>query len=180
MKAGIKAIFLDRDGVLNHAPVIHGRPKSPQSISELVILESAKRACAQFKAEKYLQIAITNQPDIARGLVSEKNINDINTAVREALSLDDILTCPHDNNDNCQCRKPAPGMLLAAAAQYGISLEGSVMVGDRWTDIEAGKAVGCKTVFIDYGYQEQRPENVDFNCTNLLDAAPWIIEMLKS
>lgn len=175
-----KAIFLDRDGVLNRAPVLAGRPQSPKSLSELEILEPAIQACARLKSNGFVLIGVTNQPDIARGKVSAEMVEAINEKVAAALALDDIRTCPHDNADDCDCRKPKPGLIMAAAKDHGIDLSHSIMVGDRNSDIEAGIRARCKTVFIDYGYQEQRPQHADFNCTDLLEAAPWIIENLNS
>lgn len=82
--------------------------------------------------------------------------------------------CYHDDADGCECRKPKPGMLLAAARDFGIDLARSFMVGDRWRDIEAGRRAGCRTIFVDYGYEEPRPEGFDFATDSLLGAAEWI------
>ena len=171
-----RAVFLDRDGVLNRAPVVDGKPKSPRTLAELEILESAREACSLLKAAGYVLIGVTNQPDIARGKVSAEAVQEINKQVKSELALDDLITCPHDNADQCQCRKPKPGMLIDAATAHEIDLRHSVMVGDRASDIKAGNAAGCRTVFIDHGYAESKPESADFNCTNLLEAAPWILK----
>lgn len=173
------AVFLDRDGVLNHAPVTDGGPKSPKTMSELKILEPAIEACKQLKSMGIILIAVTNQPDIARGKVTAQDVNAINAHVKSVLSLDDIRTCPHDNQDHCECRKPKPGLILDGAYDHSIDPEKSIMIGDRGSDIEAGRRAGCKTVFIDYGYPEQGPNDADFNCTNLLEAAPWVIKNLR-
>jgi D-glycero-D-manno-heptose 1,7-bisphosphate phosphatase len=92
------------------------------------------------------------------------------------LPLDDILVCPHTDHDNCDCRKPRPGMLLEAAHRHNIDLGNSFMIGDRWRDIEAGYNAGCKTILIDYGYSERPPDREpDLRVTSLREAADWII-----
>lgn len=174
------ALFLDRDGVLNAAPVIDGRPTSPRSRDELIIMDTATRACELFKAAGLFLVGVTNQPDIARGKVSAAVVDEINDTIKIALGLDDIRTCPHDNADKCKCRKPAPGLIWAAAAAYGLDPASSIMVGDRGSDIIAGRRAGCKTVFINYSYQHESAEDADFICTNLLEAAPWILDNLKA
>jgi D-glycero-D-manno-heptose 1,7-bisphosphate phosphatase len=89
--------------------------------------------------------------------------------------VDDIRVCYHIDADGCACRKPKPGMLLGAANALGIDLADSFMVGDRWRDVEAGRAAGCRTVFIDYGYAEKQPDNPDFTVSSLFEAVPLIL-----
>jgi len=169
-----QAVFLDRDGVLNKSTVSDGRPYPPSSVDKLELIETSIQACHLLAAAGYLLIGVTNQPDIARGKTPEHVVEQINRAVKEAMGLDDLRVCPHDDADNCSCRKPKPGMLFEAARSFDIDLSSSIMVGDRWKDIEAGIAAGCRTVFIDYGYDEAGPRHVDHVCPSLLDAAPWI------
>ncbi len=169
-----KAVFLDRDGVLNKSIVRDNRPCSPSSLDELVLIDNACRACEQLRASGYLLIGVTNQPDIARGKISREEIEKFNAVVTSEMALDEMRMCPHDDEDACSCRKPKPGMLIVAARSFDIDLSTSIMVGDRWKDIEAGQAAGCRTVFIDYGYNEQKPTRADHICLNLFDAVPWI------
>jgi len=91
------------------------------------------------------------------------------------LALDDIRVCFHDGPDGCGCRKPMPGLLTDAARDYAIDLARSYMVGDRWRDIEAGRRAGCTTLFIDYGYAEQRPEHCDYTVKSLPEAGRIIL-----
>jgi D-glycero-D-manno-heptose 1,7-bisphosphate phosphatase len=92
------------------------------------------------------------------------------------LPLDDILVCEHTDEDECDCRKPLPGMLLEAARRHHIDLAASFMVGDRWRDIEAGYNAGCRTILIDYGYAEKPPDRVpDARVESLREAADWIL-----
>ena len=153
-----RAIFLDRDGVLN-ASVLDpaGRPLPPRSAAELSILPGVPAACAELRAAGYLLIGCTNQPDIARGTTPRDFVDWVNAQVAEEVGLDEMRVCPHDDADGCHCRKPRPGMLTDAAAAHGIDLAASWMVGDRFRDIEAGQAAGCRTLFIDYGYPERPP-----------------------
>jgi D-glycero-D-manno-heptose 1,7-bisphosphate phosphatase len=170
-----QAVFLDRDGVLNVATVRDGRPYPPASLAELKLCPGVEGACARLKEAGFLLIMTTNQPDIARGTATFAEINEINRVIQARLDLDDIRVCPHDDADRCDCRKPKPGLILAAARDLGIDLHSSFMVGDRWRDVAAGHAAGCRTVFIDHGYAERRPEDADLVTTSLAAATPGII-----
>lgn len=149
------AVFLDRDGVLNHAVVRNGRPYPPASVSELTIVPEAAAVLTALHQDGYRLIAVTNQPDVARGTTARATVEAIHRVLLAELPLDDIVACYHDDADGCGCRKPRPGMLLDAAARHEVDLASSVMVGDRWRDIDAGAAAGCRTVFIDHGYREK-------------------------
>lgn len=170
-----QAVFLDRDGVLNVAIVRNGRPYPPASIAELKFCPGVEEACARLKRAGLLLVMVTNQPDIARGTATIAEVNEINRVIQNRLDLDDIRVCPHDDADDCDCRKPKPGLILAAARDLGIDLQSSFMVGDRWRDVAAGHAAGCRTVFIDHGYVERRPEGPDLVTNSLAAATPDII-----
>ena len=170
-----KAVFLDRDGVLNRARVRKGRPFPPASLAELEILDEAVAACALLRETAFVLVCVTNQPDIMRGTASPSDVHAINAQVQDVLRLDAVLTCPHDEEDNCACRKPKPGLLLRAADEFGLELGASFMVGDRWRDVEAGKRAGCQSVFIDHDYAEQQPLAPDYTTRSVLDAARWIL-----
>jgi D-glycero-D-manno-heptose 1,7-bisphosphate phosphatase len=171
-----RAVFLDRDGVLNEALVLNGKPLPPANIAQLRILPQAPAALAQLKAAGFLLICVTNQPDVARGTQSREVVASINTRLMEELPLDDILVCFHDTADGCDCRKPAPGLLKQAAARHRVDLTASFMVGDRWRDTGAGHLAGCRTVFIDYGYTESWSGPQPHHKTATLEeAAAWIL-----
>jgi len=142
MNATARAVFLDRDGVLNRAIVRDGSPYPPAGIAEIELLPGTREACAALRAASYLLIVVTNQPDIARGKQNRETVDALNGWLQRELELDQIRVCPHDDRDACPCRKPAPGMLLEAARQLNIDLAASFMVGDRWRDVEAGKRAG--------------------------------------
>jgi D-glycero-D-manno-heptose 1,7-bisphosphate phosphatase len=171
-----RAVFVDRDGVLNRAFVRDGKPYPPANLSELEILPGTADACRTLRAAGFLIIMVTNQPDVARGTQTRAAVDGINESVASQLALDDIRVCFHDDSEGCQCRKPQPGLLIEAAQKWGIHLADSFMVGDRWRDIEAGQRAGCKTVFVDYGYQERRPSDPDYSTRSLSEAADWILK----
>jgi len=169
------AVFLDRDGVLNRAVVRDGLPHPPDSIESLELLPGVREACATLRRAGFLLIVVTNQPDIARGTRTWEDVQAVNRRLSELLPLDEIRVCPHDDRDQCDCRKPAPGLLVTAARERGIDLRRSVMVGDRWRDVESGERAGCWTVFVDHGYSEIRPERPDLTVHSLGEAVPWIL-----
>jgi D-glycero-D-manno-heptose 1,7-bisphosphate phosphatase len=124
-------------------------------------------------------VCVTNQPDIARGTQDVATVAAMNERLRELLGLDDIVVCPHDDEDGCVCRKPRPGMILDAARRLDLDVSRSVTVGDRWRDIEAGRAAGTWTVFVDCGYTERQPDRPDLIVEGLKEAVPWIIDRVN-
>ncbi|AYG62402.1 D-glycero-alpha-D-manno-heptose-1,7-bisphosphate 7-phosphatase [Rhizobium jaguaris] len=174
-----KAVFLDRDGVINRAIVREGKPYPPATVEETEILPDVAEALKRLKAHGYLLIVVTNQPDVARGTTSRETVEAINAYLSASLPIDEFRTCYHDSGDGCDCRKPRPGSLLAAAALHDIDMSRSFMVGDRWRDVEAGQNAGCKTIFIDYGYCEKQPEAADCRVSSLGKAANYILEEVQ-
>jgi len=173
------AVFLDRDGVLNEAPVRDGMPTSPPSRAAMRVLPGVKEACAQLRQAGFLTIMVTNQPDISRGKATVASVEEINDALRSELDLDDVFVCPHDDADRCNCRKPKPGLLLEAARRWDIDLAASFMVGDRVRDVDAGQAAGCRAVYVEHGYVEPRPPHADMVTTSLAAITPALIKTLK-
>jgi D-glycero-D-manno-heptose 1,7-bisphosphate phosphatase len=170
-----RAVFLDRDGVINKAIVREGKPYPPADLADLEILPGVPEALARLKAAGFILVVVSNQPDVARGTVRRETVESINAALGERLPIDEFVMCYHDSADHCPCRKPKPGMLLDAAARHGIDLASSFMVGDRWRDVAAGHSAGCRTVFLDYRYAEQQPAQVDCRVVSLLDAVPYLL-----
>ena len=175
--SGRSAVFLDRDGVLNRPEIRDGRPYPPRSVEEFALLPAASPACDVLRSAGYALIVVTNQPDIARGTQRAEDVDAIHAALRRSVDVAGIYVCPHDDADDCACRKPRPGLLLAAAEDHGIDLASSFIVGDRWRDIEAGRRAGCRTVFVDWGYEERRPDRPDRVVADLLEAARWIRDL---
>jgi D-glycero-D-manno-heptose 1,7-bisphosphate phosphatase len=170
-----RAVFLDRDGVLNAAVVRGGIPHPPGDVDEVEVLPGVKEACIRLREAGFELVVVTNQPDIARGAQTSEAVRRINDALLAVLPLDEVVVCPHDDADGCACRKPKPGMLIETAQRRGIDLPASFMVGDRWRDVEAGFRAGCRTVFVDRGYDE-RPAQPDVSVSDLGEAAIWILE----
>lgn len=170
-----RAVFLDRDGVLNASVLRQGKPYPPASADEVVVIPGVPEALRRLRDAGYMLIVVTNQPDVARGTTTKEAVEAINRRLAEELPLDEFRTCFHDGPDGCDCRKPRPGMLVAAAAEHGLDLSACLMVGDRWRDIEAGQNAGCATVFIDYGYDEKQPESCDIRARSLAEAADMIL-----
>jgi len=164
-----RAVFLDRDGVINRAIVRAGKPYPPISLDEVEILPGVAEAMNKLHSSGFLLIVITNQPDVARGTAKREDVEKINTFISAHLPVDQFITCYHDNEDSCDCRKPLPGSLLKAAKEHNIDLSKSFMVGDRWRDIDAGASAGCKTFFINYQYTEKQPDSPDFIVSSLLE-----------
>jgi D-glycero-D-manno-heptose 1,7-bisphosphate phosphatase len=174
------AVFLDRDGVLNRAIVREGKPFSPMRVEEFELLADVERACTDLAAEGRVLVVVTNQPEIARGRLDLTVVEEMHEELFRRLPLLDVLVCGHDNADNCVCRKPKPGMILQAAAQHGLDLARSVMVGDRATDIAAGKAAGCATVRIGHGYSgEALGQEADATADSLHAALQVILQLTK-
>ena len=153
-----KGVFLDRDGVINRAILVNGLPKSPKSVGEIEILDGVVEAVKAIKTLKLIPVVITNQPDVARNITSQNQANQINYQIGLATGIEHFYTCFHDDNDKCNCRKPAPGLIYQAVNDLSLDIQKSYLVGDRWKDISAGQAAGCKTFFIDYGYPDKKPE----------------------
>ena len=170
-----RAVFLDRDGVINRAIVRWGKPYPPSTLLELEILPGVYEALKRLHDENYLLIVVTNQPDVARGKLLKQDVELIHNYLLNKLPIDQFKTCYHDNYHNCSCRKPMPGALLEAAKEHGIEMSKSYMIGDRWRDVEAGALAGCKTLFINYGYAEKNPLNPDYIVSSLLEAGKIIL-----
>jgi transaldolase len=175
-----RAVFLDRDGVLVVPEMRDGRSYAPRSIEAFRIYPYAAEALARLKAAGYLLIVVTNQPDIGNGLVSADVVSEMHRLLAQALPIDRIEMCPHSQSEACNCRKPKPGMLIDAARHCEIDLAGSVMVGDRFSDMEAGRAAGCRTIFMDLGDEREEPVAADYAVRSLREAADVILNVMPN
>ena len=176
-----RAIFLDRDGVINRALERAGKPYPPTSLGEFEILPEVPAACARLKAAGFLLIVATNQPDVGRGTLKREVVEQIHAHMLAQLPIDRVEVCYHPGRggSDCDCRKPKPGMLRQAAEALNIDLAQSWMIGDRWRDVDCGHAAGCRTIFIDYGYAEALKKIPDFSARNLAGAADIILREFK-
>ena len=173
-----RAVFLDRDGVINKPIIREGKPYAPDTLAEFEILPGVLEVCRKIKQAGFLLLVATNQPDVGRGTVPLQAVEEIHQFMRQQLPIDRIEVCYHPgySDAECDCRKPKPGLLLRAARELSIDLARSWMVGDRWRDIDCGKAAGCRTVFIDWHYNEALRAPPDFRVSNISEAAEVILQ----
>lgn len=171
----VPCVFLDRDGVLIEAVVRSGKPYPPPAVASMRIVPAAAEDLARLREAGFLTVVVTNQPDVARGTQTAEAVEEMHRVLAAALPLDAIYTCCHDDVDRCDCRKPQPGSLLRAAANFGIDLSRSYMIGDRWRDIEAGQRAGCRTILIDFGYDERIEIEPDIRVHTLTEAVDAVL-----
>jgi len=169
-----KAVFLDRDGVINEVLVKNDRAYSPRRFEEFKFIENVYELIRKIKEAGFLSIVVTNQPDIARGKMEISELERMNKAVRDKLPIDDNLVCMHDDIDNCSCRKPKPGMIFKAAKKYEIEIETSFLIGDGWRDMMAASNAGCKGILLKASYNTgvdcfKRVENLKTAIDTIVD-----------
>ena len=170
-----KAIFWDRDGIINKVIIRNGEPSSPWRSEEFEILSDVKECLEASKKMGFLNIVFTSQPDVSRGNLKIEELEKIHKNILDTLPVDEIKVCPHDDKDNCSCRKPKPGLIFEAAEKWSIDLDKSYVIGDSWKDIKAGKAVGCKTFLLRREYNKDYQEDYDFEVNNLRE----MVEIVK-
>jgi D-glycero-D-manno-heptose 1,7-bisphosphate phosphatase len=152
-----KAVFFDRDGVLISAPKVNNKPCSIKNFSQIKIVKGLIPYIKKIK-KNFKIIMITNQPDVYRNKIKKLEVEKVNFYLKKKLKLDDVFVCYHDNLHNCNCRKPKSGLLLSAKKKWNLDLKKSFLVGDRYSDIIAGKNVGCTNFFVNHKYNERKPE----------------------
>lgn len=175
-----RVVFLDRDGVIIAAVVRNGKPYPPASVADTRILSDVPEALALLKAASFRLAVVSNQPDVARGVQRREQVEAINAYLAKELPLDHFAVCYHDETDGCDCRKPKPGLIHRSAKALGGNPSEGFVVGDRWRDVEAGRAAGCRTIWIDRGYDEQSPSGYSYRTGSLLEAAKWIVQQTNS
>jgi D-glycero-D-manno-heptose 1,7-bisphosphate phosphatase len=175
-RARHRAVFLDRDGVLNRSDVRNGKPYAPRNLSNFRLQPGAARAVDELKAAGFIVVVVTNQPDIGNGLMQHDTLDAMHEKLRAKVAVDDIMVCPHRQDEGCSCRKPKPGMIRQAMRRWGIDATQSYMVGDRGNDIVAGYAAGLYTVFVERGYTEALTIRPDLIVRSLSQAASRILQ----
>ena len=181
-----RAVFLDRDGVITHDP-----PHYAHKLSQLKLISRSADAIRLLNENGFVVIVVSNQAGIAYGYYQEEDAMLFNQAMKEKLEKDGayinaIYYCPHHLEAkiegyrvDCNCRKPKPGMLERAEKELNIDLKQSFMVGDKWSDIEAGKSAGCKTVMVrtGHGVEELECNEIECDCVanDLYDAVEYIL-----
>jgi len=150
------AVFIDRDGVINKAIVSEGKPYAPRNSAEFELIKGVPEQLNRLKANGFLIIVITNQPDIGHGLISANEIKLMHAELQEKVLVDEIYMCSHRQDQLCNCRKPNTKLFFDAKTRFNINMAASYMIGDRWSDVEAGNRAGVQPIFIDYGYRESK------------------------
>jgi len=174
-----RAVFLDRDGVINECIFDKKiNSNSPRCLDEFRILPKVEEALSHLKEMNFLLIVVTNQPDVARGITLKRDVEKIHEHMKKNLPLNDIYVC-YDSDDKNPYRKPNNMMFLDAAKKWKIDLSNSYLVGDRKKDIDAGIKSRCKTFFIDYNYNEDKPKNPNYVVKSLFEATE-VIRKLKN
>ena len=151
-----KAFFLDRDGIINY-PIFRGispKPIAPWTIEEFNLIPGLGNILTELKKNGFYIFVVTNQPDISKGIIDIELINKMNKIILDKYPINEILFCPHTDDDNCLCRKPKPGMILSLIKKYKINVKNSYILGDNFKDIEAGKAAGLKTILLNRFYNK--------------------------
>jgi D-glycero-D-manno-heptose 1,7-bisphosphate phosphatase len=167
MSSRAKAVFLDRDGVINLTVFRKGAHRAPQDMSEFGYVEGVKATLEALKARGYVLLVCTNQPDVARGWQDLQRVLEIHAQIELDLPVSRIYACFHDDANDCACRKPKPGMLVQGSEEFAIDLTQSWMIGDRWKDIEAGKAAGCRTVYLRHDHDAEPSHEPDYEIQRL-------------
>ena len=174
-KARNKAVFLDRDGTISRDVPYCSRPE------DFDLLPMVAEAIKLLNDHGFKVVVITNQSGVGRGYFTEDMLARIHRKMLGELTkkgavIDAIYYCPHHPNDNCECRKPKPAMILQAARDLDIDLRQSYFIGDSDLDVNAGKMAGCSTTRIDTGLEGVARESVaDFVCPDLYAGAKWVI-----
>tara|TARA_Y100000996_G_C22342075_1_gene569100 strand:+ start:206 stop:739 length:534 start_codon:yes stop_codon:yes gene_type:complete len=162
-----KAFFFDRDGILNKVILKKNKPYSPRYPKQVVKNYEILKLIKLLKKKKFKKIIITNQPDIKTGKLTKHSLRTINNDIKLFFSIDDIFVCTHNKFDKCHCRKPKIGMIKLAEKKWNLDLKKSYLIGDRWKDIDAGNKAGCKTIYIDYNYDEKKPKKPIYSFKSL-------------
>ena len=172
------AIFFDRDGVLAKLVFRDGKPHSARTVEELEWMPEAKQTVQNLAVKGFYMFVVTNQPDIARKKMAPEVLEKMNQLLLsyfggEAM-LRGIYVCPHDSGDHCFCRKPKPGLLRQAAADWNLDLSQSFIIGDRAADMEAGRQAGCRTILLSYAHNAD--VGADFKIKQIENCLPIILK----
>ena len=171
-----RAVFLDRDGVLNRLVAHNGRAVAPRALAEFALLPGVAAAVTALRRAGLLAVVVTNQPEVARGQLDPMELARMHERLQRAVPVDAIYICPHDDADGCACRKPRPGLLQRASRDWNLSLRASFLVGDTEKDLAAGRAAGCATILIAPAESSSAEAAADFVVRDLPAAAELLLE----
>jgi len=162
--------------VINRSRRIDGKPYAPRRLPDFRLLPGVVDAVARLREAGFLVIVVTNQPDVGNGLMTPDILDAMHEKMSRSVAVDSVLVCPHRQDAGCSCRKPKPGLIRRAVRDFAIDPSRSYMIGDRWSDIAAGRAADLHAIFIDRGYAEARPERPD----HLVKSLPQAVNVILS
>ncbi len=168
-----RAIFLDRDGVLNKLVKRDGGYYSPQRFQDFILFDNVGYITSKLKEEGFYIIIVSNQPDISRGRLTTKTLFKMTNKLKINANTDDILYCTHDDKDGCNCRKPKPGMIVESAKKWNIDLNRSLMVGDTINDLKAAENANVKFILMN------NIHNKNIVCENRIDDLDQLLNKVK-
>ena len=143
-----RAVFIERDGILNEVRVGPKHPITPLTLEEFKVNTAAVAPLQALKAAGFVLIVTTNQPGLSRGYQARRELDRMHDVLRRTFAVDDLLVCPHDETDHCPCRKPRPGLLIEAAFKWHLNLDHSFVISDKWQDSEAARTAGCTSLLL--------------------------------
>ena len=170
-----QAVFFDRDGVITVSIDLNGKGYAPRNLDDFKFYEDASESLLKTHAAGFINVVVSNQPDVSNGLLSEGVLESMNDRMLRELAIDEVNNCPHNSDNNCICRKPKPGMIQSAAERLDIDLSNSWMIGDRDGDIAAGSSAGLRTIFIDRNWLEESGSLAEFKFASLTEAVELIL-----
>ena len=172
-----RAVFIERDGILNEVKEGPKHPISPLTLEEFKVDPKAKSPLKVLHDAGFVLIVTTNQPGLSRGYQSRRELEHMHDILRRTFPIDDIFLCPHDETDECPCRKPRPGLMIEAAFKWHLNLDHSYVISDRWYDSEAARTAGCTSLLIDSPWIGQGHH--DFVLPDLKTVVQKIIQVKK-
>ena len=166
--------FLDRDGILSVPLTRNGKGYAPRSLQELQLYPDIRSSVFRLKRLGFEVVVVTNQPDVAAGIISRAELEAINVEVVARSGVARVRVCPHAREEFCRCRKPRPGLLQAENEFGPVNFAESWMVGDRDSDLSAGNLAGCRTVFVNRGWRAESGLQACFAANDLGEAVALI------
>ena len=167
-----RAVFFDRDGVLNKLVFRDGNYYSPRNIDNFQLYNDAEKVINKIKAKGFLALVVSNQPDIARGFLKKSVLNEMTKKIYDKLSVDDIFYCMHDDPDAAGCRKPATGLIIKAQKKWDLDLSQSMMIGDSEKDFGAAKNAGIKFILMSRSHNKHM--KISNRISTLADIEPYL------
>jgi D-glycero-D-manno-heptose 1,7-bisphosphate phosphatase len=165
----VKNIFLDRDGTINEIIFRGSKATSPRTINEFKYRDDFLQFYKRAKESELDLFIISNQPEISRGIIDRNFLEEIENIIRRDCIIRDVSYCLHDDSDKCSCRKPEPGMIINMLSKHSLLPEETLMVGDTWKDIVAGRSAGIKTALLKRQYNRDGKCRPDYEIENLMD-----------